>query len=119
MVDSEHSIADTPQLLAGRSALFWAKRQTSSLMGAMACLPFMVVGSQLDLAARQVVVLLALAGVLAFAARAAHAGIRLSPAARRERAAGYTTLFSRRYQDLWQLDPHTGAVVRRPNAVRD
>jgi hypothetical protein len=119
VVDSEHSIADAPRLLGGRSALFWAKRQTNSLIGAMLCLPFMVAGSQLDALARQIVVLMALAGLLALAARAAHAGIRLSPAARQERAAGYTTLSSRRYQDLWQLDPHTGAVVRRPNAARD
>ncbi len=35
-------------------------------------------------------------------------------ASRRERAAGYTTLYGRQYADLWQLDADTGEVIHRP-----
>jgi hypothetical protein len=56
------------------------------------------------------VVLLVVCGV-----RAGRAAISEMRAEGRERAAGYTTLLrSRRYRNLWQLDPRTGGVVRRP-----
>jgi hypothetical protein len=55
------------------------------------------------------VVLLVVCGV-----RAGRAAISEMRAEGRERAAGYTTLRSRRYRNLWRLDPKTGGVVRQP-----
>jgi hypothetical protein len=55
------------------------------------------------------VVLLVVCGV-----RAARATISQMRAEAHERAAGYTTLRAGRYRNLWQLDPKTGGVDRRP-----
>jgi hypothetical protein len=41
-------------------------------------------------------------------------GILLGIAMRRETKAGYTTLYDGRKAHLWQLDPRTGEVIRRP-----
>jgi hypothetical protein len=42
-----------------------------------------------------------------------HAGIEWARTEIRERDAGYTTQYGKRYE-LWQLDPTTGDVLRRP-----
>lgn len=55
---------------------------------------------------------------LGFSAWIVSAGYLMMQAERREVRAGYTTLYSRRYRHLWQLDPRTGAVVRPPELRR-
>ena len=61
-----------------------------------------------DTATEVVVVLILLSGGLNF-----RAAIRLGQATRRESAAGYTTRYTG-WRKLWQLDPKTGEVLRRP-----
>ena len=74
----------------------------------------MVLGSILETPARQIVVFGSLLGLLVLCAFSIRAYVSESRAERREREAGYTTLWSSRYRDYWQLHPKTGAVVRRP-----
>jgi hypothetical protein len=62
---------------------------------------------------RQVEVAAALAGALVTWSAAFVAAIREGRVAMKERKAGYTTLYGMHYE-YWQLDPRTGAVLRRP-----
>ena len=78
-------------------------------------LPFLALGPLLSQPMRGVVIVAVVVLGLACCVRLARAAISEMRAEGRERAAGYTTLLrSRRYRNLWQLDPKTGGVVRRP-----
>jgi hypothetical protein len=74
----------------------------------------MVVGSLLDQPFRPIVVLLALSGVITFAVKGIREYLAEIGVERDEHGVGYTTLRRSRYRDLWQLDPRTGTVLRRP-----
>ena len=62
------------------------------------------------------IMFLAVTAVLAFAILVPFvtAAIRLKRATRREFAAGYSTLRTRK-RGIWLLDPNTGEVLRNPN----
>ena len=104
-----------PDLLPGRSALeeveFGLKLRAAGI-----ALVFAVLGAAavFDGPPRVVVVwALAIPGIAAaiLSTRAWYASMR---AEKREREAGYTTEFDIAGKDLWQLDPKTGIVLRRP-----
>jgi energy-converting hydrogenase Eha subunit H len=59
------------------------------------------------------IAVLALIGLVG-AAGLAVAAVGIARAIRRERAAGYTTLFDSTKGNLWQPHPKTGEVVRAP-----
>jgi hypothetical protein len=105
-----------PDLLAGPTADYWVRRTNVSLLWSLLFCPLMVVGSILAEPTREIVVLGALTGLLFFAFRGMRAGVSGIRAELRERQAGYTTLRNK-YRRLWQLDPATGAVIRRPGEV--
>jgi hypothetical protein len=114
-VKSPRVPAEPPTLLPGPTAYDLVRRQTLWLIASVLVLPFIGLGSLLSQPMRGIVigalvVLLVVCGV-----RGGRAAISEMRAEGRERAAGYTTLLrSRRYRNLWQLDPRTGGVVRRP-----
>lgn len=110
-----------PHLVPGHSALWW-------LTGLMITLPLVLIdlvciliasyGLPLSSPIRNAVVYLGgaceiVCGIVMFA------GLwGMLRAVKRERHAGYTTHYApafvgRGYWDLWQLDPETGAVIRR------
>ena len=106
--------AEPPQLLPGRSAWYWVHRSTFSILGAGLCAPGMLVGALIGPPVRQFLVVGALAGLLTFAIVAIHAAVNQVQAERRERDAGYTTLYGRDKRRYWHLDHKTGLVIRRP-----
>ncbi|MBA2718647.1 MAG: hypothetical protein H0U52_05275 [Chloroflexi bacterium] len=75
-------------------------------------------GSILPEAPRHVIVVIGLVLAIGGAIVQAILAWRLRSAQRREKVAGYTTLFNDEFRDLWLLDPATGAVVRRPGEPR-
>ena len=103
-----------PHLIAGRSALWWTR---ATLLGVGVAGLLIILGAVasylaphptpgwLPLMAGAILVLAPLSFVAPGLAR-----IRTT---RREAEAGYTTLWYR-YYHLWQLDPKTGEVLRRP-----
>ena len=105
--------ARPPELLPGRSALEevrrWEKWSVVLVVSALA----VVAASFLGFEARAVLIaVLALPG-MAGAVVSSQARMAELRARRREREAGYTTEFGEG-RDLWQLEPRTGAVLRRP-----
>ena len=107
-----------PQLLDGPSARYWAKRAFGVVVVVFAGIVATVGGSFLPEAPRHVVVVIGLTLAIGGAIVQAILALRLRSAQRREKRAGYTTLFDEQFQELWLLDPRTGAVVRRPGEPR-
>lgn len=103
-----------PQLLPGRSALGWNRIILRALlvgvaMCGLAGLGYFVVPAPLGGLVGMAAMVVAIgSGVVGFGASVA--GAR---AESRERAAGYTTVYGRKFA-YWQLDPDTGAVLRAP-----
>jgi hypothetical protein len=91
------------------------RRQTLWLIAGVLVLPVIALGSLLPQPARTIVIVAAIILVVACSVRAGRAAISEMRVEGRERVAGYTTLRTRRYRNLWRLDPKTGGVVRRPN----
>jgi hypothetical protein len=107
--------AEPPTLLPGPTAYDLVRRQTLWLIAAVLVLPFIGLGSLLSQPMRGIVIVAFLVLGLVCAVRSGRAAISEMRSEGRERAAGYTTLLrSRRYRNLWRLDPRTGSVVRRP-----
>jgi len=106
--------AEPPTLLPGPTANDLVRRQTLWLTRGVLVLPVIALGSLLPQPARTIVIVAAVILVAACSVRAGRAAISEMRAEGRERGAGYTTLRSRRYRNLWRLDPKTGGVVRRP-----
>lgn len=103
-----------PRLLPGRSAKYWMRIAVGSMGAAITIVVVIaLVGSALQQPVRGAVTgLLLVIGIVVTVAAFAAALASLATS-RRERAAGYTTLYGEK-RDLWQLDPTTGAVLRRP-----
>ena len=103
-----------PQLLPGRPALEYSSLILRSIAIGIAMTLVMGFGFfVLPEPVRSVVTTAALFGGLGAAAGMGWAGILGWHTARRERRAGYTTMYGS-YLDAWQLDPKTGEVLRRP-----
>ena len=103
-----------PQLLPGRPALDYSWFMLRSIavtmvMGLVMGFGFFVLPEPV----RSVVTTAALFGGLGAAAGSSSLSILAWRTARRERRAGYTTIYAS-YLDAWQLDPKTGEVLRRP-----
>lgn len=111
-----HGSDAPPGLLPGRPALFWAKLL---MLGLPLCLVSLVaipvIGYVMALGAPGRERALWTAGAVTLGGTAVLALFLFGwvRAARREKAAGYTTLFADR-PELWQLNPKTGEVVRPP-----
>lgn len=103
-----------PRLLPGRSSLEEALRNPPlNNAGIVFILAVVLASAVLDGAARYVAdIALGIAGLTAvlLASRARWASLQMD---RRESEAGYTTRCGS-HQELWQLEPRTGAVLRRP-----
>ena len=110
---------EPPALLPGRSARALSRLVMASWavsgIGVAWALTAAVRGPQLHVPSLLLAVVVAVFGVAAVAALPVNlwARRRLRARTTRELAAGYTTLPGRAY-DHWQLDPKTGAVLRRP-----
>ena len=103
-----------PQLLPGRPALDYSWFILRSIAIGIAMTLVMMLGFfVLPEPVRSVVTTAALLGSLGGAAGLGWASILGWHTARRERRAGYTTIYGS-YLDAWQLDPKTGEVLRRP-----
>ena len=74
----------------------------------------MIAASALEGPVASVLGIAGLIWILAWAALGFRAVVSSSRMERREYQAGYTTLSGRGLGKYWQLDPKTGAVVRRP-----
>jgi len=103
-----------PALLPGRTANYWILRSAICVFVALAGLVGMLVGSNVPGQVGSVIVVGSCAWTVFWGALCSRAGVGAIVVERRERAAGYTTLFAGQYRRYWQLDPKTGAVVRRP-----
>src|SRR6478672_1149355 len=105
-----------PKLQPGRTAMWWVRRSVvaSTLGGLLVALMTAVVyGMPLGHTRTALLVLIAvLGGVVGLAL--VLIGVGWATANRREAAAGYTTVYDRQRVALWQLDPASGAVIRRP-----
>ena len=104
-----------PALIPGRSAYaenrvmgIWVLVAAACFVAELAVIALVQCPAR-DIAVPCVTAAAVLAGIALF-----RATLRVNAALRRERAAGYTTSYGDRYQHLWQLDPDSGAVVRRP-----
>ena len=103
-----------PPLLPGRSALSWTRVGGLCLAGALAAFGLGLAGLLLlPMPARMIVSVAAFAVICVLGSGLILASLKESRATIRENAAGYTTVYQRHYE-LWQLNPRTGAVVRRP-----
>ena len=105
-----------PVLLPGRSAFSWIPPQLLAIAVALLGLIAGPVISAFAPTADGRHTLLILSEVILVGSGLAgqwYSFWRMRQDARRELAAGYTTLFGRAYP-YWQLDPKTGEVLRRP-----
>lgn len=104
---------EPPQLLPGRTAYSWTGWWTASFFLALPGLPFVLAGL-LDSPIASLIADLGGASVIAWALIGTGAAAKSLVTGRREVKAGYTTLNGRGYRRFWQLDPKTGAAIRRP-----
>ncbi len=103
-----------PELLPGRSALFWLKAEGVCIVTGMVSVALIVV-SRLLLAPplRESVMFGSLIVSLAVGGVGISIAWLYQSALDRECDSGYTTLFGT-HLELWQLDDRTGEVLRRP-----
>jgi len=83
------------------------------------CLPLILVGFAFASPVRDFISFGAFGALLILVLLGLGAVARTVAAIRRERLAGYTTLFGREHRSLWHLDPITGAVIRPPIELTD
>jgi hypothetical protein len=108
-----------PRLVDGRSALEWNRIALRAIVAAAAGGVVLFLSSFVDLDLVRLPIGLGAGAVVVVASVVMGvAGIEGLGASSRERRAGYTTVFGANL-DLWQLDPATGAVVRRPSGLAD
>jgi hypothetical protein len=104
-----------PELLPGRSALEEAGRSWKiDLAGIGVVLLMVVSAAALNNPARSIALAALLVPGLMLTIVGYRSWMGMNRRKRRERQAGYTTLYDSAGIDLWQLDPRTGAVIRRP-----
>ena len=103
-----------PSLLPGRSAAAWSRRGGVFLLFGIILSLGIPLGTLVPtpLSGPFFVGFFVLS--LGCCAIALRAFIGMYSATRQEQRAGYTTLVGRPYRRYWQLDPKTGAVIRRP-----
>lgn len=80
--------------------------------------PLSLVGSLLPSPAHESMLLVGVIWLVGFGGIALRASVSSYRAIRREREAGYSTLYGREFRALWHLDPTTGAVLREPSDER-
>jgi hypothetical protein len=102
-----------PQLLPGKTAIYWLRRFLACAAVLVPSVLLMPVASLLPIPARHIVLGCLLAVILAVCSVGIRASIEWARTEMRERDAGYTTQYNKRYE-LWQLDSTTGEVLRRP-----
>ena len=102
-----------PPLLPGRSSVEWMRRFLKACVVGVPAVLLMPVASGLPEPLRDTV--LVVLGVCGIAASAVgiNAGFQNGRMEIAERDAGYTTQYGKRFE-LWQLEPRTGEVLRRP-----
>lgn len=114
MITHDGDMAPVPTLQKGRTARSWMRLMAVGLAGGALCgLGIPAARLVLPQQAWEPAMGAILFVVLVFAAIGLWASLRTFGAIEREREAGYTTLHGR-YFELWQLDPKTGEVLRRP-----
>ena len=107
-------IPDTPpRLLPGRTAYGWASITVKSAVVGTPMVVLIVVAALLPEGLREIVQPAAAVVGLVAVAILIWAGLGQGRAELAEIAAGYTTLYHQN-RELWQLDPKTGEVLRRP-----
>lgn len=104
---------DPPALLPGPTAYGWARRSVIGFGIAAPTVLLMPVAALLPLPWRLVALACLLVVALADGVALLRASIAWGKAEIRERDAGYTTQFGKRFE-LWQLDAVSGEVLRRP-----
>jgi len=102
-----------PPLLPGKTAMYWVKRFLKVSVVVIVAVLLMPVASLLPVPSRLLVLGFLLVIILTGCTLGIHASVQSGRAELRERNAGYTTQYRARYE-LWQLDPTTGDVLRRP-----
>lgn len=105
---------DPPKLLPGRTANYLTRRWVYCLLLTLPGLPFIAASAVVGSGGPP----LGGAGllwILAWAAIGFRAAVSSARRERQEFQAGYTTLSGRGLGKYWQLDPQTGAVLRRPD----
>lgn len=114
MIDHQHSPDKPPDLVDGDSALGLARLGLMSLAaGALVAIGIPAARFLLPESAWEPAMAAILLVVLVLAGAGIRAGVLLANAMDREKEVGYTTLHGV-HRDLWQLDPKTGEVLRRP-----
>ena len=102
-----------PPLLPGRSARGWMRIGVGALGGGMVIPVLIFLGAGLAQPFKDFVMAGSFLVGLGIGAVGAWAFVNSNGAVLRERDAGYTTLYGM-FIHLWQLDPRTGEVLRRP-----
>jgi hypothetical protein len=116
-VDTEVVNVEPPHLTPGRTAYDWVMYMLYTLpvcLFGLVGIPVVALVMPVGATGRLALVWIFAAVSCAGAAALGVVAVGMARAMRRERAAGYTTLFDPTKRSLWQLHPRTGEVVRPP-----